>query len=168
MERENLKFSTMYSIANYETGHVFDFYIGKFFQKHWCYFKQIDIRNFENIGKQQADVARDENFRDIVILFSTIYQDWKDFLQRNQKSHYDGLYTEFREYQLSAESYLFQNSQEMLTNYPGLFTQTDLIEVLASTFSFEHPQVVEYWCQRGKRRTSLQRYYYNYIVKVEK
>lgn len=75
MDQNNLKFSTMYFIANYEAGHVFDFYAGKFFKKHWHYFKQINIKNFENIGKQHADISQDENLRDVVFLFSTIYQD---------------------------------------------------------------------------------------------
>ena len=109
MTDEKLTFSSMYVPVNPYLHETLDLYVGKYFKKHWNDFKEINIRNFENIGIEHAEVNNDVNLRSVIILLSRIYNDWIAYLHSQNKFHYDGIYLVFRDYLLSSNSYFYEN-----------------------------------------------------------
>lgn len=162
MDRINLKFSTVYGPVDLKAYNLFDNDIGKIFKKHWPYFKQINLQNFEKEGAAYAEVARDISVKNAITLLKNIYQDWIDHLNGRGESHYDGIFVEFRDYMLSPNSYFYQNCAEMLENYSCLCEDESILEVFSSTFSRDNPDVIQDWYKTGKKKTALQRHCYNY------
>lgn len=161
MNDEKLTFSSLYVPVTSNLHETIDLFVGNYFKKHWNDFKQINIRNFESIGVEHAEANRNQNLRNVIILLSNIYQDWIVYLNSQNKSHYDGIYLEFRDYLLSPNSYFYENSETMLVNYPGLFDYSSILQVLAFTYRFEHPDVIQDWRRTNKRKTRLQRFFYH-------
>lgn len=130
------------------------------FKNHWAPFKQINMKNFLNVGSEYANTIGDGNLKDIVTFLANTYIDWIKFLSAKNESHYDGSYAEFEKYLFTPQSFFSQNHQDGVILISVLYSHQPVQDVIASTFAFEHPDIVEDWKKKKTRKTALQKYFY--------
>lgn len=138
--------------------------IRRLFRSYWAVFKQINMANFQNIGKEYAKSIGNVDLEDIVSFIGDIYEDWIAFLAVKNKSHYDGVYREFENHLFSPYSFFSENFRDSVLFISVLYNHKHVLEVIASTFAFEHPDIVESWKMNRRNGTPLQKYFYNKFV----
>ena len=120
-------------------------------------FKQINIENFVNIGKEHAPSIQNVNLKDTISFVRNFYKDWTNFLSTSNKSHYDATYPEFERYLFGANSFFTENFRDAVLLISVLYNHKLVQQVLASTFKFEHPDIVQKWLKSGSKRTSARK-----------
>lgn len=140
--------------------------IRRIFKDHWTVFKQTNINNFVDIGKEFAQSIQNSDLSDTVSFIANIFKDWINFLSAKNKSHYDGRYREFEKYLFSSNSFFAQNFQDSVLFISVLYNHQLVREVITSTFAFEHPDIVRRWQKIKAKRTALHRYFSNEFRKI--
>ena len=140
--------------------------VRRIFKDHWSVFKQTNIENFINIGREFAQSTRNSDLSDIVLFISYIFKDWIKFLSAKNKSHYDGRYCEFEKYLFSSNLFFGHNFQDSILFLSILYNHQLVREVITTTFAFEHPDIVRRWQKNKARKTALHRYFSNEFRKI--
>lgn len=132
--------------------------INKIFQNYWSIFKQIDMKNFSDIGEKHALVLEDNGLRESIKLIVQIYEEWQRYLNDHKET--GNFYKEFRRFLISENCYLAKLPEIIAYEFDDVFDYELIEDNIAMTFNFENPQVVRSWWKNANKKTPMQRYFF--------
>lgn len=139
--------------------YLLSFEVTKIFKKFWSVFNNINLENFRIIGEKHSLILQDDALAESILLTLQTYEEWQIYLSNQKKAQ--NSYKELTRFLRSENCTLAQLPEIIAYEFDNLYDYELVEHTIAMTFKFENPEIVFRWRQEAKKKTPLQRFFFN-------